>query len=80
MKHVTVLSLKGKAVPQHTYGGAGGGEDVQLLLIHDLETRWGEWSSSRPGRALPPGTGHPVPIGPLYPNVAGSNPAKAIDF
>jgi hypothetical protein len=27
-----------KAVPQHTYGGAGG-EDVQLLFIHDLVTR-----------------------------------------
>jgi hypothetical protein len=22
-----------------------------------------EWSASRPGRALPPGKGHPVPIG-----------------
>jgi hypothetical protein len=30
-----------KAVPQHTYGGAGGRENVQLLLIHDLGTRWG---------------------------------------
>jgi hypothetical protein len=26
-------------------------------------TRWGEWSASRPGRALPPGKGPPVPIG-----------------
>jgi hypothetical protein len=24
--------------------------------------RWGEWSASRPGRALPPGKGPPVPI------------------
>jgi hypothetical protein len=24
---------------------------------------WGEWSASRPGRALPPGKGPPVPIG-----------------
>jgi hypothetical protein len=39
-----------------------GGEEVQLLLIHDLGTRWGEWSASRPGRALPPGKGPPVPI------------------
>jgi len=33
-----------------------------ILLIHDLGTRWGEWSASRPGRALPPGKGPPVPI------------------
>jgi uncharacterized membrane protein len=33
-----------------------------LLLIHDLESRWGEWSASHPGRALPPGKGPPVPI------------------
>jgi hypothetical protein len=31
-----------------------GGEETYLLLIHDLGTRWGEWSVSRPGRALPP--------------------------
>jgi hypothetical protein len=29
-----------KSVPQPTYGGAGG-EEVSLLLIHDLGTRWG---------------------------------------
>jgi hypothetical protein len=34
-----------------------GGEDVWLLLIHDLGTRWDERSASRPGRALPPGKG-----------------------
>jgi hypothetical protein len=38
-------------------------DEVQLLLIHDLGTRWGEWSASRPGRPLPPGKGPPVPIG-----------------
>jgi hypothetical protein len=37
--------------------------EIKLLLIHDLGTRWGgEWSASRPGRALPPGKGPPVPI------------------
>jgi hypothetical protein len=30
-----------------------GGAEVQLLLILDLGTRWGEWSASRPGHALP---------------------------
>jgi hypothetical protein len=33
---------------------------MEALL--DLGTRWGEWSASRPGRALPPGKGPPVPI------------------
>jgi hypothetical protein len=28
----------------------------------DLDTRWGEWSASRPGRALPLGRGPPVSI------------------
>jgi hypothetical protein len=27
---------------------------MQLLLILDLGNRWGEWSASRHGRALPP--------------------------
>jgi hypothetical protein len=31
---------KNKIVPQHAYGRAGG-EDVQLLLIQDIGTRWG---------------------------------------
>jgi hypothetical protein len=35
--------------------------EVQLLLILDLGTRW-EWSASRPGRALAPVKGPPVPI------------------
>jgi hypothetical protein len=39
-----------------------GGEEVLLLLILDLGIRWGEWSASRPGRALAPGKGPPVPI------------------
>jgi hypothetical protein len=40
-----------------------GGEDVQFLIILNFGTRWGEWSASRPGRALPPVKGPPVPIG-----------------
>jgi hypothetical protein len=38
---------------------AQGGEELQLLLIHDLGTRWGERLASRPGRALNPGKGPP---------------------
>jgi hypothetical protein len=40
-----------------------GGEEVYLLIILDLSTRWGELSASRPGRALAPGKGPPIPIG-----------------
>jgi hypothetical protein len=36
-----------------------GEEDV--APTHNLGTRWGEWSASRPGHALPPGKGSPVP-------------------
>jgi hypothetical protein len=39
-----------------------GGEEVELLLVHDLGTRCGKWSASRPGRALLPGKWPPVPI------------------
>jgi hypothetical protein len=38
---------------------------VDTLLSYSFTTStldWGEWSASRPGRALPPGKGPPVPI------------------
>jgi hypothetical protein len=38
-----------------------GGDYIQLLLIHNLGTRGGEWSTSRPGHAWAPGKGLPVP-------------------
>jgi hypothetical protein len=52
--------LKIKAVPLHAIK-VFGGEEVKLLLIHDLDTRWSEWSGSRPGRALTPGKEPPTP-------------------
>jgi hypothetical protein len=36
-----------------------GGEEVKLLPILDLGTRWGGWSATRPGRTLAPGKGTP---------------------
>jgi hypothetical protein len=42
-------SSKDKEVPQHTYGGAAALDG-------------GEWSASRPGRALPPGKEPSLPI------------------
>jgi hypothetical protein len=46
-------------MPTTRHGGAWGEEEVYLLLIIDLGTRWGEWLVSRPGRALAPGNGPP---------------------
>jgi hypothetical protein len=63
--NVTDLNIDGKSkVKQSRYMSWRrlGGEEVQFLLILDLGTRWGEWSASRPGRALSPGKGPPVPI------------------
>jgi hypothetical protein len=40
------------------------GEEVQLLLVYLTSALdGGEWSASRPGRALAPGKGPPIPIG-----------------
>jgi hypothetical protein len=52
-----------------------GGEEEKLLLILNLGTRWGEWSASRPGRALPPGKGPHAPIG----QEAGWAPRAGLD-
>jgi hypothetical protein len=39
----------------------GGREGIALLILN-LDTGWGVWSASRPGRALPPGKGPSVPV------------------
>jgi hypothetical protein len=53
------LKLSG---PTIHHEGACGERGVQFLPILDLGTRWGEWSASRSGRALPPGKGPLIPI------------------
>jgi hypothetical protein len=45
-----------------------GEEEVLLLLILDLGTRWGEWSASCSGHALAPARG---PRYPLYRRLGG---------
>jgi hypothetical protein len=45
---------KGKAGPQHTYGGAGGEMMYSSYSFMTLALDGGEWSAS-PSRALPPG-------------------------
>jgi hypothetical protein len=57
-----VKAANAKAVPLHATKALRG-DELQLLLILDLGTRWGEWSASRPGRALVPGKGLPVRTG-----------------
>jgi hypothetical protein len=52
-----------KAVPQHTYGGAGRETMYSSYLFSTSALDVGEWSASRPGRPLPPGKGPPVRIG-----------------
>jgi hypothetical protein len=52
-----------KAVPLHAMEALGGGE--RRYSSYSFPTSaldGGEWSASRPGRALPPGKGPPVPI------------------
>jgi hypothetical protein len=39
-----------------------GGEEYSSCSFLTSALDWGEWSASRPGRALPPGKGPPVPI------------------
>jgi hypothetical protein len=56
-----VYPNKAKAVPLHATKAIGG-EEVQLLLFLDFGSRWCEWSASRPGCALAPGKGPPLPI------------------
>jgi hypothetical protein len=52
-----------KAVPQHTHRGSGGRGGIAPTHSRPRHQMGGEWSASRPGRALPPGKGPPVPIG-----------------
>jgi hypothetical protein len=52
-----------KAVPLHAMEALGGGEEVYSSYSFTTSALdGGEWSTSRPGRALPPGKGPPVPI------------------
>jgi hypothetical protein len=45
-------------VPLHVMKALGGKGGIAPLIL-ELGTRRGEWSASRPGRALPPGKGPP---------------------
>jgi hypothetical protein len=53
--------INAKAVPLHTMKALGGKEYSSYSFL-TLALDGGEWSASRPGRALVPGKGPPVPI------------------
>jgi hypothetical protein len=55
------LSVKGKAVPLHAME-ARGGKEYSSYSFTTSALDGGEWSASRPGRALPPEKGPPVRI------------------
>jgi hypothetical protein len=55
------LKVKYKAVPQHLYR-SGRERSYSSYSFMTSAIEWGEWSASRPGRALALGKGPPVPI------------------
>jgi hypothetical protein len=57
----TVMRIKAKAVPLHATKALGG-EGYSSYSFSTSALDGSEWSVSRPGRALAPGIGPPVPI------------------
>jgi hypothetical protein len=60
---------KGQAVPQHAHGVVGGGRMYSSYSFMTSALDGGEWSASRPDRALPQGK---VRRYPLYRRLGGS--------
>jgi hypothetical protein len=58
----TSLLKEGKAVPLHAMVALGGKGGIAPTHTKTSALDGGEWSASRPGRALPPGKGPQVPI------------------
>jgi hypothetical protein len=56
------LYCKGKVFPLHPMDGAWGEKRYSSCCFLTSALEGGEWSASRPGRALPPGKQPPVPI------------------
>jgi hypothetical protein len=56
------LILEKKSSPSIRHGGAWGERSYSSYSFTTSALDGGEWSASRPGRALPLGKGHPVPI------------------
>jgi hypothetical protein len=58
---IYLFIYKVKAVPQHTFGGAGGERMYSSYSFTTSTLGEGEWSALRTGCALPTGKGPPVP-------------------
>jgi hypothetical protein len=56
------LIMPKKSCPATRHGGAWGERRYSSYSFLTSAVDGGEWSASRPGRALPPGKGPPVPI------------------
>jgi hypothetical protein len=57
------MRIKAKAIPLHATEALGrGGRRYSFYSFSTSAVDGGEWSASRPGRALAPGKGLPVPI------------------
>jgi hypothetical protein len=56
------LIMPKKICPATRHGGAWGERRYSSYSFLTSAVDGGEWSASRPGRALPPGKGPPVPI------------------
>jgi hypothetical protein len=57
-----MLKANAKVVPLHVTKVLGGERRYSSYLFSTSTLDGGEWSASRPGRALVPGKGPPVPI------------------
>jgi hypothetical protein len=58
----TLISSSIKSSPSARHGGAWGERRYSSYSFSTSALDGGEWSASRPDRALPPGKGPPVPI------------------
>jgi hypothetical protein len=59
---IVMIKVKKQSDPATHHGGAWGERRHRSYSFLTLALDRGEWSASRPGRALPPGKGPPVPI------------------
>jgi hypothetical protein len=59
---VSPLGCKKQSSPATSHQGAWGERRYSSYSFLTSALHGGEWSASRPGRALPPGKGPPVPI------------------